>query len=80
MIYLCALLAFLCSTASNWLCTKYIAAVSAHNRWTAANWTFLQYLCGLVTMYMVVEKNCWAMAATVLGGWVGTFISIRPKP
>jgi hypothetical protein len=79
MTYLFAIAAFLCSTASNWLCTKYIAAVSEKRRWAAANWTILQYLCGFVTIYIIVEKNCLAMAAIVLGGWFGTFISIR-KP
>ena len=39
MMIALALLAFLCSTGSNWLCTKYIAAVSTHNRLAAANWT-----------------------------------------
>jgi hypothetical protein len=46
---------------------------------TAANFSALLYLCTIVSTVLIVEKCFTAVAAYIVGGWLGTYLVVARR-
>jgi hypothetical protein len=45
----------------------------------AANLSAVLYLCTIVSTVLIVEKCFLAVAAYILGGWIGTYVVVAKR-
>ena len=70
-------LAFACGFLMDVLWTLCVAAVTNKKPIIAANTSVALYICTLVSTVLIVEKCFIAVAAYMVGGWIGTYIVVR---
>jgi len=68
-------LAFLCGFVMDFVWTMCVDAVTCKRPVAAANMSAVLYLCTIVSTVLIVEKCFAAVAAYVVGGWIGTYIA-----
>jgi hypothetical protein len=56
--------------------TLCVDAVTKKKPVTAANFSAALYLCTVVSTVLIVEKHFIAVAAYIVGGWIGTYIIV----
>ncbi len=72
-------LAFICGFIMDLIWAMCIAAVTQRRPITAANLSALLYLCTIVSTVLIVEKCFTAVAAYIVGGWLGTYLVVRHR-
>jgi len=72
-------LAFICGFIMDLIWAMCIAAVTQRRPITAANLSALLYLCTIVSTVLIVEKCFMAVAAYIIGGWLGTYLVVRHR-
>lgn len=60
----------------DYLWVQCVDAVAVKQPLKAANLSILIYVCTFVPTVLIIEKNIMAVAAYVVGGWIGTYISV----
>lgn len=68
--------AFACGFAMDLVWTLAVEAVTQRRPMAAANLSAVLYLCTIVSTVLIVEKCFVAVAAYILGGWIGTYIVV----
>jgi len=71
--------AFLCGFVMDALWAACVDAVTYRKPLRAANFSALLYLCTVVSTVLIVEKCVVAVAAYILGGWIGTYIVVAKR-
>jgi len=71
--------AFACGFAMDLVWTLAVKAVTQRRPMTAANLSAVLYLCTIVSTVLIVEKCFLAVAAYILGGWIGTYIVVAKR-
>lgn len=72
-------LAFVCGFVMDLIWAMCIAAVTQRRPITAANLSALLYLCTIVSTVLIVEKCFTAVAAYIIGGWLGTYLVVKHR-
>jgi hypothetical protein len=68
--------AFFCGFLMDIVWTLCVNAVTSRRPLTAANYSALLYLCTIVSTVLIVEKCVAAVAAYIIGGWIGTYLVV----
>ena len=71
--------AFLCGFLMDVIWTLCVNAVTGKKPLTAANYSALLYLCTIVSTVLIVEKCFTAVAAYIIGGWLGTYVVVQRR-
>ncbi len=71
--------AFLCGFIMDIVWTLCVDAVTCKRPLTAANFSALLYVCTIVSTVLIVEKCFAAVAAYVVGGWLGTYLVVKRR-
>lgn len=71
------LIAFVVGLVTDWVWTFYFKSVARHAAFQAANWSVGIYLCNVFGTYLLVDKEYIAMAAYILGGFLGTYFAVK---
>jgi hypothetical protein len=71
--------AFLCGFLMDVIWTLCINAVTGKKPLMAANYSALLYLCTIVSTVLIVEKCFTAVAAYIIGGWLGTYLVVARR-
>lgn len=71
--------AFLCGFLMDVIWTLCVNAVTGKKPLTAANYSALLYLCTIVSTVLIVEKCFTAVAAYIIGGWLGTYLVVARR-
>lgn len=74
---LTVLLGFLSGIGTDFIWSKYVKAISAHKAFAAANWSIAIHLCSLVATILLIDKAYLAIAAYLVGGYIGTYFAVR---
>jgi hypothetical protein len=72
-------LAFICGFLMDVLWTLCVNAVTSKKPFAAANLGAALYLCTAVSTVLIVEKYFVALAAYIIGGWLGTYLVVWRK-
>jgi len=72
-------LAFVCGFLMDVIWTLCVDAVTSKKPLTAANFSALLYLCTIVSTVLIVEKCFTAVAAYIIGGWLGTYVVVARR-
>ncbi len=59
--------------------TVCVDAVTSKKPLTAANFSALLYLCTVVSTVLIVERCFAAVAAYIVGGWIGTYVVVKRR-
>lgn len=70
-------IAFVCGFGMDVVWTLCVDAVQIRRPITAANLSALLYVLQIVSTILIVEKCFVAVAAYILGGWIGTYLVVR---
>lgn len=73
------LLAFLSGFAMDIVWTVCIDAVTHRQPLKAANFSAAMYLCTVVSTVLIVEQCFVAVAAYIVGGWLGTYLIVKRR-
>ena len=76
MTLLLVTVAFVCGFLMDLVWTFCIDAVTNKRPVMAANMSALLYLCTIVSTILIVEKCFTAVAAYIVGGWIGTYLVV----
>jgi hypothetical protein len=79
MIWLATIIAFFCGFAFDAVWVACIQAVTSKRPIIAANLSAILYFFTIVSTVLIVEKCVIAVAAYVVGGWLGTYVIVRRK-
>lgn len=79
MTILLVALAFVCGFLMDLVWTLCVNAVTQRRPLFAANMSALLYICTIVSTVLIVDKCYIAVAAYILGGWIGTYIVVARK-
>ena len=71
--------AFACGFAMDWVWTCCVNAVMQRRPMAAANLSAVLYLCTIVSTVLIVETCFLAVAAYILGGWIGTYVVVAKR-
>lgn len=71
------IIGFIIGLLTDWIWTRCIKNVSAHNPFWAANWSVGIYMCGIVSTMLIVEKDIGGILAYLVGGYVGTYLGVK---
>jgi len=71
------LFAFVCGLLMDAIWSICVDAVTHKKPILAANMSVVLYLCTLVSTVLIVEKRFEAVAAYIIGGWIGTYIVVK---
>jgi hypothetical protein len=71
--------AFLCGFLMDIVWTLCVDAVTCKRPLLAANFSALLYLCTIVSTVLIVEKCFTAVAAYIIGGWLGTYLVVARR-
>jgi len=71
--------AFACGFAMDLVWTLAVEAVTQRRPMAAANLSAVLYLCTIVSTVLIVEKCFLAVAAYILGGWIGTYVVVAKR-
>ena len=63
--------------ATDFVWVKLVATIGAAEATSAANWSIALYLCGLFSTHWMIRTNYWAVAAFVVGSWLGTYFCVQ---
>lgn len=63
----------------DWVYAKYTVYAADGNPFSAANFSFLIYVFGLMYTLMIIDKRFDMVAAYLVGGYAGTFLGVRRK-
>jgi hypothetical protein len=69
--------AFVCGFAMDLVWTLCVNAVTCKKPVTAANLSAILYICTVVSTVLIIEKCFIAVAAYIVGGWLGTYLVVR---
>ncbi len=69
-------LSFIVGFISDFIWAKAIRSVNGRYPFYAANWSTLLYGCGLLSTELVVERKFAAIAAFIVGGYLGTLLGV----
>jgi len=72
-------IAFVAGFAMDLVWTLCVDAVTRRQPLLAANMSAILYLCTIVSTVLVVEKCFTAVAAYILGGWLGTYTIVTHR-
>ena len=72
-------MAFFCGFVMDAVWTGCVDAVTCRKPLTAANFSALLYLCTIVSTVLIVEKCFTALAAYIVGGWLGTYLVVARR-
>ncbi|MEN6367632.1 MAG: hypothetical protein ABFC88_12530 [Thermoguttaceae bacterium] len=72
-----AVLALICGFFMDVLWTLCVDAVTAKKPAVAAHFSVALYICTFVSTVLIVEKCFVAVAAYIVGGWIGTYLTVR---
>lgn len=70
------LVAFISGFILDYLWVQCVDAVATKCPLRAANLSILIYVCTFVPTVLIIDKNVMAVIAYVVGGWIGTYISV----
>lgn len=73
------LLAFAFGFTMDIVWTLCVDAVTQRQPVKAANFSAALYLCTIVSTVLIVEKCFIAVAAYIIGGWLGTYIVVKRR-
>jgi len=79
MAVLLVAIAFICGFLMDLVWTLCVNAVTQRRPLLAANMSALLYLCTIVSTVLIVEKCFTAVAAYILGGWLGTYLVVARR-
>jgi hypothetical protein len=79
MTILLVALAFVCGFLMDLVWTLCVDAVTRKKPLLAANMSALLYLCTIVSTILIVEKCFVAVAAYIIGGWIGTYLVVKRR-
>ena len=68
--------AFLCGFLMDLIWALCVHAVTSRKPLTAANLSAALYACTIVSTVLIVEKCFVAVAAYIVGGWLGTYVVV----
>ncbi|MGD0038857.1 MAG: hypothetical protein ABSE84_00350 [Isosphaeraceae bacterium] len=71
--------AFACGFLMDVVWTLCVTAVTCKKPLTAANFSALLYLCTVVSTVLIVERCTTAVAAYIVGGWLGTYFVVAHR-
>ncbi len=71
--------AFLSGFLMDIVWTVCVDAVTSKKPLTAANFSALLYLCTIVSTVLIVERCFAAVAAYIIGGWIGTYVVVKRR-
>jgi len=71
--------AFVCGFLMDALWTLAVDAVTSRRPLTAANLSVVLYVCTIVSTVLIVEKCFVAVAAYIVGGWLGTYVVVARR-
>ena len=71
--------AFACGFLMDLIWTLCVCAVTQRRPMAAANLSAVLYLCTIVSTVLIVEKCFTAVAAYILGGWIGTYVVVAKR-
>jgi hypothetical protein len=77
--YIVVAFAFLCGFIMDAIWTVCVEAVTCRKLLTAANFSAFLYLCTVVSTVLIVEKCVVAVAAYIIGGWIGTYVVVKRR-
>jgi len=66
-----------CGFAMDLVWASCVGAVTQRRPLAAANLSAALYLCTIVSTVLIVEKCFVAVAAYILGGWLGTYVVVK---
>jgi len=72
-------LAFVCGFLMDALWSLCISAVTCKRPLMAANLSAALYVCTIVSTVLIVERCFTAVAAYVIGGWLGTYLVVARR-
>jgi hypothetical protein len=73
------LLAFISGFAMDIVWTVCVDAVTQRQPLKAANFSAAMYICTIISTVLIVEKCFIAVAAYIVGGWLGTYMIVRRR-
>lgn len=73
------ILAFICGFAMDLVWTLCVDAVTQRKPLLAANMSALLYICTIVSTILIVDKYYVAVAAYILGGWLGMYLVVTHR-
>ena len=71
--------AFVSGFILDYLWVQCVDAVAGKHPLKAANLSVLIYICTFVPTVLIIDKNIMAVVAYVVGGWIGTYLSVRKQ-
>jgi len=71
--------AFTCGFIMDVMWASCINAVTTKRPVAAANLSAVLYICTVVSTVLIVEKCVAAVAAYIIGGWLGTYVAVRKR-
>lgn len=71
------LLGFLAGVGTDFIWAKYVHAIAKHRAFAAANWSIAIHLCSLFATILLIDKAYLAIAAYLIGGYIGTFFAVK---
>jgi hypothetical protein len=74
--YWMALAALILGIVTDTVWVKWTAASNALHPVVAANWSAMIYVFGVSYTLIIVESNLLQIGAYVVGGWLGTFLTV----
>ena len=71
--------AFLCGFLMDFVWSQCVRAVTSGKPLMAANLSVALYVCTVVSTVLIVEKCFTAVAAYIVGGWIGTYVVVAKQ-
>ena len=78
-LWLWITVAFLFGFCLDWTWVQCVACIPLGRPLRAANLSVMLYVLNLVPTWFLMEHNLPGVAAYAAGGWLGTYLSARPK-
>jgi hypothetical protein len=69
-------LSFIVGFVSDFIWAKAIRSINGRCPFHAANWSTMLYMCGLLSTELVVERKFAAIAAFIIGGYLGMLLGV----
>jgi len=79
MTWFIIIVAFVCGFAMDVVWTLCINAITTRRPIIAANLSAILYVCTIVSTILIVEKCFVAVAAYIVGGWLGTYLVVARR-
>jgi xanthine/uracil permease len=70
------LIGFLAGMGTDFIWAKYVDTIAQKRAFAAANWSIAIHVCSLVATVLLIDKAYLAIAAYLIGGYIGTFCAV----